>query len=187
MALEQQEAIRQAITSKVLVITGGPGTGKTTLVNGIIKILAAKGRKILLAAPTGRAAKRMTETTGCESKTVHRLLEFSPPDHAFKRDQSNPLDADVVVLDETSMLDTVLANSFLKAVPAHAQLILVGDVDRCPPWGRETSFRHHRVGCCPGGSAHPHLPPGGEEPDCGQRPPGQPGRVSSAQASHGRR
>lgn len=135
LAEEQREAIRTAITGKVLVITGGPGTGKTTLVNGVIRILEPKGRRLVLAAPTGRAAKRLTETTGHEAKTLHRLLEFDPRLRAFKRNRENPLEADVVIVDEASMLDAVLAYDLLKAVPPRCQLVLVGDVDQLPSVG----------------------------------------------------
>jgi exodeoxyribonuclease V alpha subunit len=135
LADRQRDAIHRAATSKVLVITGGPGTGKTTLVNGIIQILERKGRRILLAAPTGRAAQRMRETTGREAKTVHRLLEFAPRSMAFERNYERPLEADILVLDETSMVDTVLANSIVKALRPHCQLILVGDVDQLPSVG----------------------------------------------------
>jgi len=135
LAPEQREAIRRAVTSKVLVVTGGPGTGKTTLVNGIIQILEKKGRRILLAAPTGRAAKRMAETTGREAKTIHRLLEFDPKTMSFLRDRERPLEADIVIVDEASMIDTVLAYSLLKAVPPSCQLVLVGDVDQLPSVG----------------------------------------------------
>lgn len=135
LAPEQRDAVRRAVTSKVLVITGGPGTGKTTLVNAIIQILEKKARRILLAAPTGRAAKRMTEATGREARTIHRLLEFSPKDHAFQRNREAPLDADLVVLDEVSMVDVLLFNSVLKAVPPPCQLVLVGDVDQLPSVG----------------------------------------------------
>ena len=135
LAPEQQDAIAAATSSKVLVITGGPGTGKTTLVNGIIQILEKKGRRIVLAAPTGRAARRMSETTGREAKTVHRLLEFSPKTHGFQRNRAAPLEADVVIIDEASMLDVVLAYDVLKAVPRSAQLVLVGDVDQLPSVG----------------------------------------------------
>ena len=135
LAGEQKEAIRKAATSKLLVVTGGPGTGKTTLVNGIIRILEMKGRRILLAAPTGRAAKRMAETTGREAKTIHRLLEFNPKKFAFDRDANNPLEADLVILDEASMIDTVLAYNVLQAIPFHCQLVLVGDIDQLPSVG----------------------------------------------------
>lgn len=135
LAPEQREAIRRAVASKVLVVTGGPGTGKTTLVNGIIQILERKGRRILLAAPTGRAAKRMTETTGREAKTIHRLLEFDPKTMGFLRDRERPLEADLVIVDEASMIDTVLAYGLLKAIPPRCQLVLVGDVDQLPSVG----------------------------------------------------
>ncbi|HTP30168.1 MAG TPA: ATP-dependent RecD-like DNA helicase [Anaeromyxobacteraceae bacterium] len=135
LAPEQREAIRRAAASKFLVITGGPGTGKTTLVNGIIQILEKKGRRILLAAPTGRAAKRMTEATGREAKTLHRLLEFDPRTMSFLRDRERPLEADLMIVDEASMLDTVLAYNLLKAVPRSCQLVLVGDVDQLPSVG----------------------------------------------------
>jgi exodeoxyribonuclease V alpha subunit len=135
LADEQRQAIRKAATSKLLVVTGGPGTGKTTLVNGIIRILEKKGRRILLAAPTGRAAKRMAETTGREAKTIHRLLEFNPKKFGFDRDITNPLEADVLILDEASMIDIVLAHNVLKALPPHAQLVLVGDIDQLPSVG----------------------------------------------------
>ncbi len=135
LAPEQREAIRSAVTSKVLVITGGPGTGKTTLVNGIIQILEKKGRRILLGAPTGRAAKRMTEATGREAKTLHRLLEFDPKTMSFLRDRGRPLEADLIIVDEASMIDTVLAYNLMKAVPPPCQLVLVGDVDQLPSVG----------------------------------------------------
>ncbi len=141
LAPRQRDAIRRAVTAKVLVITGGPGTGKTTLVNGIIQILERKGRRILLAAPTGRAAQRLRETTGREAKTVHRLLEFTPKSMSFERNVEHPLDADVLVLDETSMVDTVLAHHVMKALPTHCQLILVGDVDQLPSVGPGSVLR----------------------------------------------
>ncbi len=135
LAEAQKEAIRRAVSSKVLVITGGPGTGKTTLVNGIIRILEKKGVRIRLAAPTGRAAKRMTETTGHEAVTIHRLLEFSPKAMKFERNQERPLETDLLIVDETSMLDTALAYNLLKAVPLSGQVIFVGDVDQLPSVG----------------------------------------------------
>jgi exodeoxyribonuclease V alpha subunit len=131
----QRDAVRAGVTDKVLVITGGPGTGKTTVVNAITRILARKGLGIVLTAPTGRAAKRMTEATGRDARTIHRLLEFSPGAMGFARDQHNPIEADVVVVDETSMVDVVLAYNLLKAIPPRARLIVVGDVDQLPSVG----------------------------------------------------
>ncbi len=135
LAEGQKEAIRQALNQKLLVITGGPGTGKTTILKCIIQILEKKHRRIVLCSPTGRAAKRMSEATGREARTVHRLLEFSPRDGRFKRDQHRPLESDLVIVDEASMLDVVLMNSLLKAIPPVAGLILVGDVDQLPSVG----------------------------------------------------
>jgi exodeoxyribonuclease V alpha subunit len=135
LSQSQKDAVCLALTSKALVITGGPGTGKTTLVNSILKILAAKQLEILLAAPTGRAAKRMTETTGREAKTIHRLLEFDPQSFGFKRGRDNPLEADLIVIDESSMVDVVLMNKLLAAVPDSAALMIVGDVDQLPSVG----------------------------------------------------
>jgi exodeoxyribonuclease V alpha subunit len=135
LAGEQREAIALAVKEKMLVITGGPGTGKTTLINAVIQILEKKGRAILLAAPTGRAAKRMAETTGHEARTLHRLLEFIPKSNTFARGPSHPLDADVVIVDEASMLDTAMTYSLLRALPAPCQVILVGDVDQLPSVG----------------------------------------------------
>ncbi|MCL4558600.1 MAG: ATP-dependent RecD-like DNA helicase [Deltaproteobacteria bacterium] len=135
LAEGQEQAVKEAIKNKVMVVTGGPGTGKTTLINSIIRIYNRLGQEVVLAAPTGRAAKRMSEATGSEAKTIHRLLEFSPKDSKFKRDDQNPLEADLVVIDEASMVDTVLMHHFLKAVPKNATLILVGDVDQLPSVG----------------------------------------------------
>jgi len=130
LAQGQEEAVLLAATSKVLIITGGPGTGKTTLITAILRIFQQLKLRILLAAPTGRAAKRMNEATGWEAKTIHRLLEYSPHKGDFKKDQDDPLEADVVIIDETSMVDTLLMYHLLKAIPSHAHLILVGDVDQ---------------------------------------------------------
>ena len=135
LADSQKAAVRTALASKVTVITGGPGVGKTTLVNSILKILAAKRVELLLCAPTGRAAKRMTETTGREAKTIHRLLEVDPKTGGFKRNDENPLACELLVVDETSMVDVMLMNALLKAVPDDAAVILVGDDDQLPPVG----------------------------------------------------
>ncbi|SPJ26470.1 SF1B family DNA helicase RecD2 [Palleronia abyssalis] len=135
LAASQAEAIRLALRSKVMVITGGPGVGKTTIVNSILRILAAKRVKLLLCAPTGRAAKRMTEATEMEAKTIHRLLEFDPKVFGFKRDQEDPLECDLLVIDEASMVDVMLMQSLLKAVPDHAALLVVGAIDQLPSVG----------------------------------------------------
>ena len=135
LAASQREAIRLALCAKVLVITGGPGVGKTTLVNAILEILRAKTQNIALAAPTGRAAKRMREATGLEAKTLHRLLEADPVRGGFKRHEEHQLDCELLVVDEVSMVDVPLLHSLLKAVPPAAVLILVGDVDQLPSVG----------------------------------------------------
>ncbi|WP_300584464.1 ATP-dependent RecD-like DNA helicase [Marivita sp.] len=135
LAASQAEAIRLALCSKLMVVTGGPGVGKTTIVNSILRILAAKAVKLLLCAPTGRAAKRMTEATGMEAKTIHRLLEFDPKAFGFKRNEENPLDCDLLVVDESSMVDVLLMQSLLKAVPSTAALLIVGDIDQLPSVG----------------------------------------------------
>jgi exodeoxyribonuclease V alpha subunit len=135
LADSQKEAVKIAVSSKVMVITGGPGVGKTTLVNAILNILAAKNVKVALAAPTGRAAKRMSETTGQEARTIHRLLEVDPMHGGFQRSAEDPLDCDLLVLDETSMVDVPLMASVVKALPDSAGLILVGDVDQLPSVG----------------------------------------------------
>ena len=135
LAASQTDAVRLALSSKVLVITGGPGVGKTTIVNAILRVLAAKGVTLLLCAPTGRAAKRMTEATGFEAKTIHRLLEVDPKSGAFKRTGDNPLDCGLLVVDETSMVDVLLMQALLKALPDGAALLLVGDIDQLPSVG----------------------------------------------------
>lgn len=135
----QRQAIRASVDNKVLVVTGGPGTGKTTIINGMIRIAHSAGQKVLLAAPTGRAAKRMAETTGSEAKTIHRLLEYNPRDltegSGFKRNESNPLDASLIIIDEASMIDVPLMYHLLKAVPSAATFVLVGDIDQLPSVG----------------------------------------------------
>ena len=135
LAESQVAAIRLALISKVLVMTGGPGVGKTTIVRGILRILAAKGTNLLLCAPTGRAAKRMTEATGFEAKTIHRLLEVDRKGGGFKRSDDNPLDCDLLVVDETSMVDVMLMQALMKAVPDRAALLIVGDIDQLPSVG----------------------------------------------------
>lgn len=136
----QADAIRQAAVSKVMILTGGPGTGKTTTTKGIISAYQSFGLKILLAAPTGRAAKRMTETTGLEAKTIHRLLECKPPE-GYQKNEENPLEGDVLIVDECSMIDLVLMNSMLKAIPAGMRLVLVGDIDQLPSVGAGNVLR----------------------------------------------
>ena len=135
LAESQIAAIRLAMMSKVLVMTGGPGVGKTTIVKAILRILAAKGTNLLLCAPTGRAAKRMTEATGFEAKTIHRLLEVDPKGGGFKRGDDNPLDCDLLVVDETSMVDVMLMQALMKAVPDKVALLIVGDIDQLPSVG----------------------------------------------------
>ena len=135
LAAEQREALAKALSTKVLIITGGPGTGKTTLLECLIRILERKGVRALLAAPTGRAAKRMTEATGREAKTIHRLLEFSPREGQFKRNEARPLEADLVVVDEASMVDLSLMHHLVKALPPMSALLLVGDADQLPSVG----------------------------------------------------
>ncbi len=130
----QQEAVKTAAVSKFMVLTGGPGTGKTTTTLAIIKVFQKTGARVLLAAPTGRAAKRMAETTGMEAKTIHRLLEFKPP-NGYARNEENPLECDVLIIDETSMVDIVLMSNLLKAVTAETIVILIGDVDQLPSVG----------------------------------------------------
>lgn len=136
----QADAIRQAAVSKIMILTGGPGTGKTTTTKGIISAYQSFGLKILLAAPTGRAAKRMTETTGLEAKTIHRLLECKPPE-GYQKNEENPLEGDVLIVDECSMIDLVLMNSLLKAIPAGMRVVLVGDIDQLPSVGAGNVLR----------------------------------------------
>lgn len=134
LAQKQKEAVKQALNNKIIVITGGPGTGKTTLVKSIITILAAKNIKIKLAAPTGRAAKRLSETSGMEAQTIHRLLDFKPG-IGFKHNEDNPINADLFIIDEASMIDVQLMSFLLKAIPIKGLLIIVGDIDQLPSVG----------------------------------------------------
>ncbi len=131
----QQAAIRTVLTSKVAIITGGPGVGKTTVVNSILRIVRTKQLQVVLCAPTGRAAKRLTETTNITAKTIHRLLEFDPSVFGFKRNENEPLIGDLFVLDEASMVDIILMHQLLRAIPQHAGLLIVGDVDQLPSVG----------------------------------------------------
>lgn len=135
LAPEQRAALKTALEHKVSILTGGPGTGKSTILKGLILMLAQKGVSVLLAAPTGRAAKRLSEATGREAKTVHRLLEFDPAIMGFKRNSRHPLRADLVIIDEASMLDIMLASSLIKAVAPASSLLLVGDADQLPSVG----------------------------------------------------
>lgn len=130
----QKQAIELALCSKIMVLTGGPGTGKTTTTNAIIKLYKESGLKVILAAPTGRAAKRMSEATGMEAKTIHRLLEYKPPE-GYKKNEENKLEGDALIIDEASMIDIILMYNLLKALPNHMRLIIVGDVDQLPSVG----------------------------------------------------
>ncbi|MYB96519.1 AAA family ATPase [Candidatus Poribacteria bacterium] len=134
-APQQRKAILTAMTARTMILTGGPGTGKTTTVVGMIRLFEAQGRRITLTAPTGRAAKRLSETTGGEAKTIHRLLEFSPQINSFKRNRQNPLDTDIVIVDETSMVDLVLMNRLMQAIRPSTTVILIGDTDQLPSVG----------------------------------------------------
>ena len=140
-APQQRKAIYTAMTTRAMILTGGPGTGKTTTVVGMIRLFDAAGRRITLTAPTGRAAKRLSETTGREAKTIHRLLEFSPQNNGFKRNRQNPLDTDVVIVDETSMVDLVLMNRLMQAIRPTTTVILIGDTDQLPSVGAGNVLR----------------------------------------------
>ena len=135
LAPSQRDALKTALTNRTVIITGGPGVGKTTLVNSILLILRAKKVKCLLCAPTGRAAKRLSETTGLEARTIHRLLEVDPATGRFTRNEDKPLECDLLVVDETSMVDVLLMYALLRALPRNAGLIMVGDVDQLPSVG----------------------------------------------------
>ena len=140
-APQQRKAILTAMTARAMILTGGPGTGKTTTTVGMIRLFEAQGKRITLTAPTGRAAKRLSETTGGEAKTIHRLLEFSPQINSFKRNRQNPLDTDVVIVDEMSMVDLVLMNRLMQAIRPSTTVILIGDTDQLPSVGAGTVLK----------------------------------------------
>jgi exodeoxyribonuclease V alpha subunit len=170
LAESQVAAIRLALMSKVLVMTGGPGVGKTTIVKAILRILSAKGVRLLLCAPTGRAAKRMTEATGFEAKTIHRLLEVDPKSGGFKRGDDNPLDCNLLVVDETSMVDVMLMQALMKAVPEKAALLIVGDIDQLPSVGPGQVLADIISSGAGGAAARRRLPLAFHHPARGRRP-----------------
>ena len=160
LAPPQRDAVRAALTHRLTILTGGPGTGKTTTVRTVLDICRAAGRRVLLAAPTGRAAKRLAETTGQEARTLHRLLEFKPTEGlSFQRNEQNPLEGDLLIVDEASMLDLVLTNHLLKAVPPGMHLLLVGDVDQLPSVGAGSVLKD-LIGALDRGLAAPGRAPG---------------------------
>ena len=135
LTAEQRQAVHEAVTQKVFLLTGGPGTGKTTILRAVISVLETLGQRVALAAPTGRATKRLGEAAGRDARTLHRLLEFKPGEGGYGRNGERPLEADAVVVDEISMLDIVLCHHLLQAVPRHASVLFVGDVDQLPSVG----------------------------------------------------
>ncbi|MYF98081.1 ATP-dependent RecD-like DNA helicase [Candidatus Poribacteria bacterium] len=141
-ASQQRYAIRAAFEESAMILTGGPGTGKTTTTIGILRCYETVGKQIALAAPTGRAAKRLSETTGRDAKTIHRLLEYSPHTNGFTRNLQNPLDADVIIIDEMSMVDIILMNRLMQAIPSGATIILIGDTDQLPSVGAGNVLKH---------------------------------------------
>lgn len=132
---KQLQAVRESVDKKVLIITGGPGTGKTTIINVIASVYETMGMTVFLCAPTGRASKRIAEATGYEAKTIHRMLEYNPQERKFRKNEHNPIEADLIIVDESSMIDTTLMYHLLKAIPDSSTLILVGDVDQLPSVG----------------------------------------------------
>ena len=151
LAASQTEAIRCALENRVVIITGGPGVGKTTIIQSILKILHAKCVTFALCAPTGRAAKRLSESTGHEARTIHRLLEVNPRNGQFKHDEESPLEEKLLVVDECSMVDIPLMHHLLKALPEDGHLLLVGDVDQLPSVGsrfRVERFHSIRMPLC---------------------------------------
>ena len=174
LAPGQQEAVKLALTSKVAVLTGGPGCGKSFTVRSVVELATAKKATVVLVAPTGRAAKRLAELTGHDASTVHRLLELQPGGEP-KYDRDHPLDADLVVVDECSMMDVILANKLIKAIPDGAHLLLVGDVDQLPSVGAGEVLRDLLAAeQHPAGPPHPDLPPSPAVGHRRQRPPHQP-------------
>lgn len=147
LANNQQKAVAQALIDKIEIITGGPGTGKSTITNAILAIMDKLTTKICLAAPTGRAAKRMTEITGRKAQTIHTLLEFDFKG-GFKRKKDNPLDCDLIIVDEASMIDTMLMYHLLRSIPTHARLILVGDINQLPSVGPGNVLKDMIASCC---------------------------------------
>ena len=183
---EQTRAIREAATSGLLLITGGPGTGKTTILNGILSLLGQMQLACLLAAPTGRAAKRLTEVTGENASTIHRLLEAGidpgTGDMVFVRDEDNPLKCDAVIVDEMSMVDVELLHHLLQAIPKGKRLILVGDPDQLPPVGAGIPVQRYAAQRLPAhGAADGDFPAGTAELDRHERPPGESGADAGAE------
>ena len=182
---EQRQAVELAASSRLLVLTGGPGCGKTFTTKTVVDLWRAMGKSILLAAPTGRAAQRLSEMTGQEAKTIHRMLAFDPKTMQFRFNEEQPLEAQAIVVDETSMLDLFLAHSLLKAIPPEAQVLLVGDVDQLPSVGPGMVLaRSDRIAAGPRGATDPGVPPGGSQPHRNQRPPHQRRPVPPPGADH---
>jgi exodeoxyribonuclease V alpha subunit len=175
LADSQREAVRLALRSKLLTLTGGPGVSKTTLLNSILRILVAKQVQVALCAPTGRAAKRLSESTGLEARTIHRLLETDPRSGDFRRTEDNPLACDLLVIDEASMVDVPLMRSLTRAVPDDGS----ADRRRCRSASvrrpRAGAGRHHRLGAGAGGAPDRSVPPGRRQPGDRQRTPHRPG------------